>query len=53
MNILEKSSRKIADSYLHTQIRKNESSLPTETQINFKNDLDVLLQEIERKIKSE
>lgn len=53
MNILEKSSRKIADSYLHTQIRKNESSLPTETQINFKNDLDVLLQEIERKIKIE
>ncbi len=48
MNILDKSSRKIADAYLHTQIRKNESSLPTETQVNFKNDLDVLLQEVVR-----
>ena len=53
MNILDKSSRKIADAYLHTQIRQNEASLPTETQINFKNDLDVLLQEIIRKIKAE
>ncbi len=53
MSILDKSSRKIADAFLHTQIRKNESSLPTETQINFKNDLDVLLQEIIRKINSE
>ena len=53
MNILDKSSRKIADSYLHTKIRKNESSLPTETQINFKHDLDVLLQEILRVISCE
>ncbi|PIF71268.1 hypothetical protein [Flavobacterium sp. 2] len=53
MNILDKSSRKIADSFLHTQIRKHESALPTFTQINFKHDLDVLLQEIVRVIKSE
>lgn len=53
MNILDKTSRKIADSYLHTKIRNNESSLPTETQINFKQDLDVLLQEILRIVRSE
>ena len=51
MTILDKSSRKIADSFLHTQIRNNENALPTDTQINFKNDLDVLLQEIVRKLK--
>ena len=50
MNILDKSSRKIADSYLHSQIRRNET-LPNKTQINFKNDLDVLLQEIVRIMK--
>lgn len=44
---LNKSSRKIADSFLHTQIRAKES-LPNQTQINFKHDLDVLLQEIVR-----
>lgn len=44
---LNKSSRKIADSFLHTQIRAQES-LPNQTQINFKHDLDVLLQEIVR-----
>ena len=48
MMILDKNSRKIADSYLHTQIRQNENALPTETQINFKSELDVLLQEIVR-----
>jgi hypothetical protein len=47
MNNLDKSSRKIADSYLHTQIRAKEV-LPTLTQINFKHDIDVLLQEIVR-----
>lgn len=47
MKNLNNSSRKIADSYLHSQIRKNET-LPNKTQINFKNDLDVLLQEIVR-----
>jgi hypothetical protein len=50
MNNLEKSSRKIADSFLHTPIR-NKETLPTEVQVNFKNDLDVLLQEIVRKMK--
>jgi hypothetical protein len=44
---LENSSRKIADSYLHTTIRTKES-LPTKTQVNFSNDLDVLLAEIVR-----
>lgn len=52
MSILDKSSRKIADSFLHTQIRKSESALPTDTQVNFKNDLDVLLQEIVRILKN-
>lgn len=50
MNNLEKSSRKIADSFLHLQMR-NKESLPTKTQINFKHDLDVLLQEIVRMMK--
>lgn len=44
---LNNSSRKISDAYLHTQIRKNES-LPTLTQVDFSNDLDVLLSEIVR-----
>lgn len=44
---LENSSRKIADAHLHTQIRKTES-LPNKTQVNFTNDLDVLLAEIAR-----
>lgn len=44
---LENSSRKIADSYLHTPIRKNES-LPNDKQVNFSNDFDVLLAEIIR-----
>ena len=44
---LENSSRKIADSYLHTRIRSKES-LPNKTQVNFSNDLDVLLAEIVR-----
>lgn len=44
---LENSSRKIADSYLHTRIRSRES-IPTKTQVNFSNDLDVLLAEIIR-----
>ncbi|WP_281636648.1 hypothetical protein [Flavobacterium marginilacus] len=44
---LEKSSRKIADSFLHQPIR-NKEILPTETQINFKNEIDVLLGEIVR-----
>lgn len=44
---LDKSQRKIADSFLHTQIRKNET-LPNLTQINFSNDIDFLLSEIYR-----
>lgn len=47
MNNLDKSSRKIADSYLHTPIRIREN-LPTSVQVNFRHDLDVLLQEIVR-----
>ena len=47
---LDNSSRKIADAILHTQIRSKEA-LPTPTQVDFKNDLDVLLQEIVRSLK--
>lgn len=47
MQHLQKSLRNIADSYLHLPIRSTES-LPTEVQVNFSNDLDVLLQEIAR-----
>lgn len=47
MRNLNNSSRKIANSFLHCQIRKKEN-LPNRTQINFSNDLDVLLQEIVR-----
>jgi hypothetical protein len=44
---LENSSRKIADTHLHGQIRKSES-LPNRTQVNFSNDIDVLLAEVIR-----
>lgn len=47
---LENSSRKIADAYLHIQIRKKEV-LPTATQVNFSQSLDVLLGEIVRILK--
>jgi hypothetical protein len=47
---LESSSRKIADAHLHTQIR-NKEVLPNKTQVNFSNDLDVLLAEIVRLLK--
>jgi hypothetical protein len=50
MSHLESSSRKIADSHLHQQIRKSES-LPNETQVNFANDIDVLLAEVVRILK--
>lgn len=46
---LDKSSRKIADQYLHGHIR-NKESLPNNTQVNFSQDLDVLLSEICRTI---
>jgi len=47
---LDKSSRKIADSYLHNQIR-NKESLPNQTQVNFSQDIDVLLAEVCRLLK--
>jgi len=47
---LDKSLRKIADSYLHNQIR-NKEILPNQTQVNFSQDLDVLLAEICRQTK--
>ena len=50
MQHLENSSRKIADAHLHSQIRKKET-LPNKTQVNFSNDLDVLLAEIVRILK--
>lgn len=47
---LEKSSRKIADSYVHSIVRSQEI-LPTEVQVDFKQGLDVLLGEIVRILK--
>ena len=47
---LQGSSRKMADAHLHTPIRRSES-LPMATQVNFANDLDVLLGEIVRKLR--
>lgn len=48
---LQNSSRKIADGHLHIQIRKKET-VPTKTQVNFSHDLDVMLGEIVRRLKS-
>ncbi len=50
MSHLDISSRSIADASLHTQIRNSETLL-NETQVNFSNDLDVLLAEIIRLLK--
>lgn len=50
MTHLDKSSRKIADAFLHTHIR-NKEVLPNKTQVNFSRDLDVLLGEIVRILK--
>jgi hypothetical protein len=47
MQHLQGSARRIGDAHLHVQIRASES-LPTSTQVNFANDLDVLLAEIGR-----
>lgn len=47
---LENSSRTIADGYLHIPARKKEI-LPTATQVNFSQDLDVLLGEVVRILK--
>ena len=50
MQRLESTSRKIADSYLHSQIRNSES-LPNSTQVKFDSELDFLLAEILRILK--
>jgi len=47
MQNLQNSLRNIADGWLHVAIRKKET-LPTESQVNFRQDLDVLLSEIVR-----
>lgn len=47
MERLNSSSRKIADQHLHTLIRNSEV-LPTITQVDFSNDLDLLLSEVVR-----
>lgn len=50
MTHLDETSRKIADMSLHTQIRSSETLL-TPTQVNFSQELDVLLAEIVRILK--
>jgi hypothetical protein len=50
MATLDTTSRKIADHYLHAQIRKSEA-LPNATQIDFSNAIDLLLAEIGRVLK--
>ena len=50
MQHLDTSSRKIADHYLHGQVRQTES-LPNVTQIDFSNDIDFLLAEVARLLK--
>lgn len=50
MKNLDLSARKIGDAHLHTQIRRSEV-LPTQTQVNFSSDVDVLLSEIVRLLK--
>lgn len=50
MERLNKSCRKIADQHLHSQIRGSEV-LPTIAQVDFSNDIDLLLSEIVRILK--
>ena len=50
MNHLNNSMQKIADSYLHTHVR-TEESLPNKTHVNYSQGLNVLLSEIIRIIK--
>lgn len=50
MQHLENSLRNIADSHLHVHIRKKET-LPNATQVNFSQDLDMLLSELVRILK--
>jgi hypothetical protein len=47
MRHLDNSARKVGDAHLHVQMRSKEI-LPTQTQVNFSNDLDVLLGEVVR-----
>ena len=51
MSHLQNSMKNIADNYLHETIRRNEV-LPTSNQVNFSPDLDVLLGEVIRKLKT-
>lgn len=51
MQHLENSSRKIADSYLHSQIRAKET-VPTKAQVEFRADIDVLLGEVVRNLRA-
>ncbi|MHC2995421.1 MAG: hypothetical protein IBV53_07980 [Candidatus Atribacteria bacterium] len=51
MKRLQENSRDIADRFLHNIIRKSET-LPKATQIDFRNDLDVLLEEIVQILKT-
>jgi hypothetical protein len=50
MQRLESTSRKIADSFLHSQVRKSET-LPNSTQVKFDSEIDFLLGEIYRLLK--
>jgi hypothetical protein len=50
MENLQNSLKNISDRFLHQQIRDKET-LPNETQIDFRQDLDVLLEEIVRLLK--
>jgi hypothetical protein len=47
MRRLEDAARKIADTHLHTPVRESET-LPTRVQVNFSNEVDVLLSEVIR-----
>ena len=49
---LQNSLRNIADAHLHEPIRRKES-LPNDTQIDFRNDMDILLSEIVRIMKQQ
>jgi hypothetical protein len=51
MQFLEQSSRKVADSVLHTQVRDREG-LPTAPQVDFRAGIDMLLQEVTRTLKA-
>lgn len=52
MQHLENTAKKIADSHIHTPIRKHDD-LPTKSQVEFKPDLDLLLGEVVRLLNSE